>query len=74
MTLIGYVDMKKRKGKVCFATKAIKSGGVGESVEQIFLYDDLADKIKPDSVGKDIVVTYGCGYSGKAFVADVVIK
>lgn len=72
--LIGFMDMTKRKGKVIFISEKIDKGGTGEKSDKLFLYDDLSDKVKPDSVGKEIQITYGRGYSGNAYVADVIIK
>lgn len=31
----------------------------------IILFDDLSQKIKPDSVGHEVI--YSCGYNGKAY-------
>ena len=52
--LIGYAEMKKTEGKICFVTEEGKSPVVGQSCEKVFLF--------------------GCGYNGKAFVADVTVR
>lgn len=72
--LIGYVDMKKTEGKICFVVEDGKSPVVGQSCEKVFLFGDVSKKISSNSVGKDISFSYGCGYNGKAFVADVSIR
>lgn len=76
--LVGYVEMKKKVGKILFVEQdgvdGCVDGCVGKATDKIFLFDDLSQKIKPDSVGHEVVVSYGCGYNGKAFVADVVVK
>ena len=72
--LVGYVEMIKKVGKILFVEQDGVSECVGKATDKIFLFDDLSRKIKPDSVGHEIVVSYGCGYNGKAYVADVVVK
>ena len=72
--LVGYVAMKKKVGKILFVEQAGVSDCVGKSTDKIFLFDDLSQKIKPDSVGHEVIVSYNCGYNGKAYVADVVVK
>lgn len=75
MTLVGYVEMKKKIGKVCFVTEKLQvDKGVGMSCDKLFLFDDLSAKVKPDSIGKEIQVAYTRGYNGNAYVADVIIK
>lgn len=72
--LVGYVEMKKNVGKILFVEQDGVSGCVGKATDKIFLFDDLSQKIKPDSVGHEVIVSYSCGYNGKAYVADVVVK
>ena len=72
--LVGYVEMKKKVGKILFVEQDDVDECVGKKTDKIFLFDDLSRKIKPDSVGREVVVSYGCGYNGKAYVADVVVK
>ena len=73
--IVGFVAMKKRTGKVVQCIKDSKSESVhGQTVETLFLYDDMADKIIDSSIGKEITVIWGCGSSGKAYVADVSVK
>lgn len=74
MTLIGYVEMKKQDGKVLFVTEVGKEPVVGSSCDKVFVYGDIAKKINPSHVGKDINVAYQCGYNGRAYVSDVNIK
>lgn len=72
--LIGYADMKKTEGKICFIVKDGEGAVVGQSCEKVFLYGDVAKKINNGSVGKDVSFLYGCGYNGKAFVSDVTVR
>lgn len=72
--LIGYVEMKKTEGKICFVTEEGKDPVVGQSCEKVFLFGDVSKKINNNSVGKEVSFFYGCGYNGKAFVADVTVR
>lgn len=72
--LVGYVEMKKKVGKILFVERDNDEKCVGNATDKIFLFGDLSQKIKPDSVGHEVVVSYGCGYNGKAYIADVVVK
>ena len=76
MKLMGYMPMKKQKGKVLFVveTPERQSTLVGQSCDKVFVYDERAEKITEKSIGHDIKVLYDRGYSGKAFVADIVIN
>lgn len=72
--LVGYIPMKKKKGKVLFIERDGSDSVVGKVVDKIFLFDDLSDKIKPEHIGHELAVSYGMGYSGKAYVSDVSVK
>ena len=72
--LIGYAEMKKTEGKICFTTDAGKGSVVGDSCEKVFLFGDVSKKITNGCIGRDVTFVYGCGYNGKAYVADVPIK
>lgn len=72
--LVGYILMKKKKGKVLFIEQDGNDSVVGKVVDKIFLFDDLSDKIKPEHIGHELAVSYGMGYSGKAYVSDVSVK
>lgn len=72
--LVGYIPMKKKKGKVLFIEQDGSDSVVGKVVDKIFLFDDLSDKIKPEHIGHELAVSYGMGYSGKAYVSDVSVK
>lgn len=72
--LVGYIPMKKKKGKVLFIEQDGSNSVVGKVVDKIFLFDDLSDKIKPEHIGHELAVSYGMGYSGKAYVSDVSVK
>lgn len=72
--LVGYIPMKKKKGKVLFIEQDGSYSVVGKVTDKIFLFDDLSDKIKPEHIGHELVVSYCMGYSGKAYVSDVSVK
>lgn len=72
--LVGYIPMKKKKGKVLFIEQDGSNSVVGKVTDKIFLFDDLSDKIKPEHIGHELAVSYGMGYSGKAYVSDVSVK
>lgn len=72
--LVGYIPMKKKKGKVLFIEQEGSDSVIGKVTDKIFLFDDLSDKIKPEHIGHELAVSYGMGYSGKAYVSDVSVK
>lgn len=72
--LVGYIPMKKKKGKVLFIEQDGSDSVVGKVADKIFLFDNLSDKIKPEHIGHELAVSYGMGYSGKAYVSDVSVK
>lgn len=72
--LLGFCEMKKRKGKVIFLSCEGQSGVVGNACKIEYLYDTLSDKITASSIGHEVSLVYNAGYNGKAFIADIVIK
>lgn len=72
--LVGYISMQKKKGKILFIEQDGGDSVVGKVTDKIFLFDDLSDKIKPEHIGHELAVTYGMGYSGKAYVSDISVK
>lgn len=72
--LVGYIPMKKKKGKVLFIEQDGSDSVVGKVTDKIFLFDDLSDKIKPEHIGHELAVSCGMGYSGKAYISDVSVK
>lgn len=72
--LVGYIPMKKKKGKVLFIEQDGGDSVVGKVADKIFVFDNLSDKIKPEHIGHELIVSYGMGYSGKAYVSDVSVK
>lgn len=66
--------MQKRKGAIVFTENDSVNGVHGKSVEKLFVYEDLADKINDNVIGHECVVAYGCGYGGKAYISDITIK
>lgn len=63
--LVGYIPMKKKKGKVLFIEQDGSDSVVGKVTDKIFLFDDLSDKIKPEHIGHELVVSYGWGIAEK---------
>lgn len=74
MKLIGFVAMQKKHGKILFVTEKGSGKIAGDTCDKIFLFEDVADKVNETHIGKNISVSYGCGYSGKAYVADITIN
>lgn len=72
--LVGYISMQKKKGKILFIEQDGGDSVVGKVTDKIFLFDNLSDKIKPEHIGHELAVTYGMGYSGKAYVSDISVK
>lgn len=72
--LIGFCEMKKRKGKVIFLLVDGQTGTTGQACKVDYLYDAMADKISAACIGHEINLVYNAGYNGKAFIADVVVK
>ncbi len=72
--LIGYAKMKKTEGKICFVTEKGTGAVVGDSCEKVFLFGDVSKKITEQALNREVNFSYGCGYNGKAYVADVTIK
>ena len=72
--IVGYIPMQKRKGAIVFTENDSVNGVHGKSVEKLFVYEDLADKINDNVIGHECVVAYGCGYGGKAYISDITIK
>lgn len=72
--IVGFIPMKNTKGAVVFTENDSVNGVHGKSVEKLFVYEDLSDKITDSVIGRECVVAYGCGYSGKAFISDITIK
>lgn len=72
--LVGYVEMKKKVGKILFVKLDGSEPIIGEATDKIFVFDDLSKKIKPESVGHELVVSYACGFNGRAYISDIVVK
>lgn len=72
--LVGYVEMKKKVGKVLFVKLDGSKAIIGEATDKIFVFGDLSKKINSESVGHELLISYDCGFDGKAYIADVVVK
>lgn len=58
-TLLGYMNMKEKHGKVLVLSAPIKNNGCGYTTFTKCVYDDVADSITEKSIGKDIRFTSG---------------
>lgn len=72
--LVGYVEMKKKVGKVLFVKLYGSKPIIGDATDKIFVFDDLSKKITPESVGHELVISYDCGFDGRAYIADISVK
>ena len=72
--LVGYVEMKKKVGKVLFVKLDGSRPIIGEATDKIFVFGDLSKKIKPESIGHELVVSYTCGFDGRAYISDISVK
>ena len=76
--LMGYIPMKKKTGKVLFALETVDENRrgtlVGQSVDKIFVFDEMADGIDEKSVGRNFTVSYTRGSNGMAYVAGIDFK
>lgn len=52
--LIGYMNMKNKHGKVLVLSTEIKNNGVGMTTYTKCVFDDVADNITPESLGKEV--------------------
>lgn len=71
--IIGFRSMTKKKGKIVYIAKP-SQGAVGRVADQIFLFDDLSDKINESCVGKQCTILYDVGYGGRAIVVDIIFS
>lgn len=75
MKIVGFIVMKKTKGVVVFVIDDVDFDGLhGKTVDKLFIYGDIADKITDSAIGHIIEPVYGRGYNGKAFISDFSIK
>lgn len=72
--LIGFCEMKKRKGKVVFLTVEGQNGVNGTACKVEYLYDAMSDRITARDIGHELQLVYNAGYNGKAFISDIIIK
>lgn len=68
--IIGFRLMTKKKGKIVYIAKP-SQGAVGRVTDQIFLFDDLSDKINESHVGNQCTIVYDVGFNGRAIVTDI---
>ena len=48
--LVGYVEMKKKVGKVLFVEQDGSEECIGKSTDKIFLFDDLSQKLSQNQL------------------------
>lgn len=75
MKLVGYSKLKDKEGKILYLLQeASGNNAVGLEPVTEFVFDELSRKITADSVGKDVLISYGKRYDGKAFVTNLTIE
>ena len=80
-TIVGYKKFKSKKGTDCnvlvlttdFTPAENARGSFGKGVQEVFLTDELAEKITPESIGKQCELSYSIGAGGRAYLDDVTI-
>lgn len=80
-TVVGYKQFKSKKGMDCnvlvlttdFTPAENARGSCGKGVQEVFLTDEIAKKITPDSIGKEVQLSYTIGAGGKAYLDDVTV-
>lgn len=80
-TVVGYKQFKSKKGTDCNFLILLKTftpaenarGNYGQGVQEVFLNDDIAQRITPDCIGKQVKLDYTFGADGRAYLDDVTI-
>lgn len=80
-TVVGYRKFKSKKGVDCnvlvlttpFTPAENARGSHGMGAQEVFLTDDIAARITPDCIGKQVQTTYSIGVGGRAYLDDVQI-
>lgn len=78
-TLVGYKEFKSKKGTDChvvilntpFSPAENSRGSYGMDAQQVFLTDEIAKKITPECIGKQVELTYSIGAGGRAYLEDM---
>lgn len=71
--IIGIRSMTKKKGKIVYIAKP-SNGVVGRVSDQLFLFDDMSDKVNESHIGKQCTILYDAGYGGRAIVVDIIFS
>lgn len=80
-TVVGYKQFKSKKGTDCnvlilltpFTPAEIDRGNYGQGAQEVFLNDDIAQRITPDCIGKQVRLDYTLGAGGRPYLDDVAI-
>lgn len=80
-TVVGYKQFKSKKGMDCnvlvlvtpFTPAENGRGSYGSGVQEVFLSDDIAEKITPQCIGKQVELSYTISNGGRAYLDDVTI-
>lgn len=80
-TVVGYKQFKSKKGMDCnvlvlttdFTPAENARGNYGKGVQEVFLTDEIAQKITPDSIGKQVQLNYTIGAGGRPYLEDVTV-
>lgn len=80
-TVVGYKQFKSKKGTDCnvlillttFTPVENARGSYGQGAQEVFLNEDIAQRITPDCIGKQVKLEYTFGAGGRPFLDDVTI-
>lgn len=79
--LVGYRRFTSKKNvETCIASVIMdandrdkNSGHVGQKTDEIFMPSDQVDFLKPEHIGKELVLSYDMS-GGRAFLTNVAVK
>lgn len=79
--LMGYHRFTSKKNKECCVASVLKDltprdqayGYVGQKTDEIFMPDSQLDLLKPEDIGKELILDYDMS-DGRAFLYNVTVK
>ena len=79
--LVGYHKFTSKKGKDFCVASVVKDlsprdqafGYIGQKTEEIFMPDDQLNMLKPEDIGKELILDYDMS-DGRAFLISVTVK
>ncbi len=80
-TVVGYKQFKSKKGTDCnvlillttFTPAENGRGSYGQGAQEVFLNDDIAQRITPECIGKQVRLDYTFGAGGRPYLDNVTI-